>query len=566
MFNSARSEDSTVVSKGPCPDCGSTDNLTTYSDGHQFCFTPGCGYKKGTRSTMDQDEPEVSSKTPSRAIPFDLSFTPDGLKKRGLKADTLKRFGYFRTRIKDKDRDIAPYYNMLGEMVYQKARTPDKEFYFEALVDDPPSPSRCQLFGQHAWGERNDRMVVVTEGELDAMSVAQETNFKFPVVSIPMGVSSAEAACKANFMWLSRFDKVVLWMDNDEPGQSVVADIANLFEPGTVFNIRHPDAKDASDLLQAGQAGEVYKSVYGASLWAPGGIVNAAACVEDVLTPEAEMIIDYPWPILQEKTRGIRTKEVTYHIAGTGVGKTSSLVELQHHCLMNDIKVGIMRFEDTRGKLQLDIMSRHIKRRLHLDPLDEKEMRKLHKQLFASGLVEMFDPEKADWKLDALLGYVRYMAKGLDCRVIWLDPLSFFVTTAKEDSERLAYDRLAFEFAKIVKQCDVALQVSHHLSGDRAGGGKSFEEGRQVSLNNVRGSAAISQYSMNVLAYERDQQGERPDLTQIRSLKCRFTGWTGTADVLKWNEEEGTNLPTDEALPSSEESERTTFGPAHEEY
>lgn len=556
-------EDSTVVRKGPCPDCGSIDNLTTYSDGHQYCFTPGCGYKKGTRTDMD-DEPQTAHKTPSKAVPFDLSFTPDGLTKRGIKSKTLQRFGYFRTKIKGKDRDIAPYYNLLGEMVYQKYRTPEKEFFFQPLVDEVPSPTQCQLFGQHVWGERNDRMVVITEGELDALSVAQETGFKFPVVSIPMGVSSAVASLKTNFQWLDRFEKIVLWMDNDEPGQSVVAAMAQLFEPGKVYNVKHPEAKDASELVQEGQAGEVYKAVYGATLWAPGGIVNAADCVDDILEASATTIIDVPWPITQEMMRGLRGKEYTLHVAGTGVGKTSILVELQHHLLQNGIKFGVMRFEDDRRKLQIDLMSRHVKRRLHLDPFDDEEMKKLHKKLFSGGLVEMFDPEKADWKLDALLGYVRYMAQGLDCKIIILDPLSFFVTSAAEQNERKAIDRLAYEFSRMVKQCDLSLHISHHLSGDRDGTGKSFEEGRQVSLNNIRGSAGLGHFAMNVLAYERDQQGERPDLTQIRVLKCRFTGRTGTSDVLKWDELEGTNLPTDEQLPTNDGEE--SFGPVPEDY
>lgn len=555
-------EDSTVVSKGPCPDCGSNDNLATYSDGHQFCFTPGCGIKKGSSSDMDT-EPR-RSKPPSSAIPFDLTSIPEGLKKRGLKTDTLKKFGYFRTTVKGNSRDIAPYYNLMGEMVYQKYRTPAKEFFFQPLVADAPSPARCMLFGQQLWGERNDRMVVITEGELDALSVAQETNFKFPVVSIPMGVSSAVASLKTNFLWLDRFEKIILWMDNDEPGQSVVPEMAQVFEPGKVYNIKHPEAKDASDLLQSGQNGEVYKAVYGASLWAPGGIVDAADCVEDVIGDEGESLTTLPWPIAQDMMRGLRAKEYTLHVAGTGIGKTSILVELQNHLLWQGIRFGVMRFEDTRRKLQLDLMSRSVKRRLHLDPLDEAAMRKLHKKLFAGGLVKMFDPEKADWKIDALLGYVRYMAQGLDCKVIILDPLSFFVTSAAEHDERKAIDKLAYEFARMVKQCDVSLHVSHHLSGDRTGSGKSFEEGRQISLNNIRGSAGLAQYAMNVLAYERDQQGQRPDLTQIRVLKCRHTGQTGTADVLKWNEFEGTNLPTDEPFPTCDSEDSS--GSAQQEY
>ncbi|WP_266031202.1 toprim domain-containing protein [Brucella intermedia] len=507
--------------------------------------------------------PSSPPKAPDSAIPFTSDFMPKGLAKRGLKLDTLRRCGYFVHQERGNTRHVANYYDQSGEMALQKFRDPEKNFWFSSVKEHAPQPKACQLYLQNIWGEKYDRKVVITEGELDALTVAQETNFKIAVVSIPAGVGSALESLKANYRWLDRFEEIILWMDNDEPGQSVVNDCARLFEPGKVKTIKVPGVKDASELLQAGKGGDVYAAVYAATTWSPQGIVNAADCVNDVMNPEATVIAKYPFPILQDKTTGILSKEVVYHVAGTGIGKTSIIVEIQNALLEQNIKFGVIRFEDTRGKAQLDLISRAVKDRLHLRRRPPEEMATLHAKVFGDGLVELFDPETAEWTWEAMKGYIRYMVKALGCRVVFVDPLSFLVAGLNEKDERKALDHVAYELSRLVKQMDFNLQIAHHLN---RGEGKAFEEGGEISLKNIRGSAGVANFSMSVFAYERNQQGERPDLTRIRILKNRWAGWTGIADTLKWDDMQGLQEPTDEPYPDSNNKGEATpaFGQVQE--
>lgn len=546
-----------VVSKGPCPECGSKDNLATYADGHQFCYTPGCGLQR--RGQLDNDEaaPTKSVSTSKKTedfVPFTSEHMASGIKARKLSQETVSRYGYFLHKERGKLLHVAPYYDPQGQLAYQKYRNRDKDFWFQEVVEDSPQSKKCQLFGQHVWGEKHDKKVVVTEGELDAMSVAQATKFKVPAVSIIQGVGSAVSSLKANYRWLDRFDEIILWMDNDEQGQSVIAECASLFEPGKVKTIKVEGSKDASEMVQNGREGDVYAAVWSATVWAPTGIVNAANCASDMDEPAAVTIAPYPWPELQERTGGIREKEVVYHVAGTGIGKTSMIVEVQTRLLKEGVKFGVMRFEDTRQKTQMDLMSRRAEKRLHLEDDSAKHkklIRELHTKVFSGGLVELFDPESASWDFDSLLGYIRYMVKALDCRVIFIDPLSFLVAAVNESDERKALDHVAYQFSRYVKQLGVNLQVTHHLN---RGDGRAHEEGGTISLKNIRGSAGIANFSMAVFAYERNQQGERPDLTRIRVLKNRHTGWTGIADILKWDDQRGTQESTDEEYPEDSNS------------
>lgn len=551
-----------VISKGYCSDCGSDDNLVTYGDGHRYCYTPGCGKKSsvnldGSESTTPRKK--ETKVQPSNAVPFTTEHMPAGLTARGLSKETLSKFGYFVHKESGKALQVAPYYSQAGQFAYQKYRDKDKNFWFTQLSDDAPKTRDLQLFGQHVWGEKHDKKVVITEGEIDAMSVAQAMKWKVPVVSIVGGADSAEQSLKANYRWLDRFEEIILWFDNDEPGQKVVPESASLFTPGKVKTIKVEGFKDASELLQQGKDGEIYSAVWGASVWAPEGIVNAKDCGEDFDKPAAIKLANYPWPIINEKTRGILAKEVIYLVAGTGVGKTTHIVEIQNQLLEEGVKFGVMRFEDDRQKAMLDVMSRRVGRRLHLEAIDKPDsayLKSLHAETFKSGLMEMFDPETADWSFDGILGYIRYMAKALDCKVVFLDPLSFIVAAVNTTNQVQALDHVAYKFSQAAKQLGINLIVTHHLN---RGEGKAFEEGGEISLKNIRGSAGIANFSMGVFGFERNQQGQRPDLARIRGLKHRFSGWTGIGDTLKWDPDKGYYEPTDEPYPDSGGSE---FGEA----
>lgn len=551
---------SVVVSKGPCPDCGSGDNLVTYGDGHQFCFSPGCGLKRRSEGAI-MDATEVRQKDPEAAKPYTELHMTAGLRTRRITLETLRKGGYF----VDADKDhVCNYYAQNGSLSHQKYRNKDKDFWFVDVGGLGVRTKTLQMYLQPYWGEKHDKRLVITEGELDALSVAQATNWKTPVVSVVQGVASAVDCVKANYRWIDRFDEIILWMDNDEPGQKVVPEIASLFPPGRVKVVRVEGVKDASDLLQAERPGDIMAAIFAATTWSPDGIINAANCADDMDEVEGAKIADYPWPKLQDMTRGILESEVVYHVGGTGIGKTSIIVEIQHNLLKQGIKFGVMRFEDTRKKAQLDLMSRQAERRLHLEPTTKEMRRELHAKVFGSGLVELLDPETADWSFEAILGYARYMLKALDCAVVFIDPLSFLVAASQERDERKALDHVAYQLARLVKQNRGNLQICHHLS---RGEGKAHEEGGEISLKHIRGSAGVANFSMAVFGYERNQQGERPDLSRIRVLKNRFAGTTGLADTLKWNDFAGTLTATDEPYPEDGGERGGGFGraAAHEQ-
>lgn len=543
-----------VVSKGPCPKCGSSDANVTYADGHEHCFSAGCGYFKKAGAP---DKP-ASAARPHGGGGGELlreeAITYGDLKARGISSATAKRFGIGTSHYNKSSVHVYPYYDIeLRGVVAQKLRFPNKDFVVLKGEGYPKNLNKAALFGRHVFGDKFDRTVVITEGELDAASVAQAVDFKIACVSINTGADGAAASIKANYLWLDRFEDVVLFLDDDEPGRLAAEEAANLFKVGKVRIARMPGYKDPSAALQAGRPGDITTAVYAATAWRPRGIVNAAANPSDVMARRTkQQAYRYPdfLPVLQDMTGGIVLGEVIYHVAGTGVGKSTVLREIQYGLIQQGAKIAVLSFEDTVRDAKMGLMSVAASERLLLVPepdpetateeefkaYDEK-MLKVHASVFGGGKVELFDAETAEWTMKAILGYIRYCAKALDCEVIFIDPLSFVAAGIELTAdERRVLDMVAGELAKLAKELGINLQISHHLKRTV---GVPHEEGAPTSLNELRSSGGLANFAMCVIGWERNNQaeGDAWRIMRARVIKAaRRVGRTGLADTIYFND------------------------------
>ena len=141
---------------------------------------------------------------------------------------------------------------------------------------------------------------------------------------------------------------------------------------------------------------------------------------------------------------------------------------------------------------------------------------------------------------DEILARVRFMAQALDCKWICLDHLSILVSGQEDTDERKSIDILMTKLRSLVEQTGICLLLVSHLR--RPSGDRGHEDGREVTLSHLRGSASIGHLSDSVIALERNQQEDDPILsntTTIRILKNRYTGDTGVATHLFYNKDTG---------------------------
>jgi twinkle protein len=140
--------------------------------------------------------------------------------------------------------------------------------------------------------------------------------------------------------------------------------------------------------------------------------------------------------------------------------------------------------------------------------------------------------------IDVLLAKIRYMAKGLQVDFLILDHVSIVVSGFASDDERKNLDMLMTKLRSLVEETGIGVIAISHLRRPPDG---SYNEGKQVSLSSLRGSAGIEQLSDTVVALERDQQAEEgvKDISTIRVLKNRTVGILGEAGKVKYIHDTG---------------------------
>lgn len=520
-------ESEIVQAHVPCEECGSSDGATIYTD-HKFCFvcekwTPLDGSTGGTRNMSHKKLPIIST--------GDMEVK--ALKARGITSDTCRKFHYYTTKDDwGKTIQVATYFKD-GEIAFQKTRDKDKNFIIRGK-------SEHVFFGQHLFS--GGRKLVITEGEIDCLTVSQVQGNKYPVVSIPFGCKSAVDTFKENIEWLQGFQEVIVMFDMDEAGKKAVESVSGILPPHKL-KIASLPLKDPNECLLANQPDTIINAIWGAKEYRPDGLVNAKDLKDVFFSEETEIkSYDFPWsPELNKLTLGSRKGEMTLVTAGTGIGKSTMAREIALKLKMQDgLKVGMVMLEENPKKTLRDLMSVYCQKPLHLmwNTVDKEELKPVYDVVFGDGNFVLYD-HFGSIEGGSLLDKIRFLITGEGCDFVIFDHISIAVSGLDESAgdERKCIDRLMTNLRALIEETGAGIIVVSHL---RKGDTKSvpFEQGGIISLDDLRGSGTLKQLPDTVLALERNQQADDEDaksLMKVRVLKCRFTGNTGLAGYVRFN-------------------------------
>ncbi|WP_052286000.1 DnaB-like helicase C-terminal domain-containing protein [Azorhizobium caulinodans] len=462
------------------------------------------------------------------------------LGKRKISEETCRKWGYRVGDYNGQTVHIADYWNPEGtEVVAQKVRFPNKDFTITGKMKE------AGLYGQHLWRDKG-KMIVVTEGEIDALTVSQLQDNRWPVVSIPHGAKGAKKALSKHLEWLLGFDTIILFFDADEEGRRAVEECAPLFPPGRCKVARMADFKDPSDAHQAGKSAQIIDAIWGAKVYRPDGVLSGSE-LWDALTTDDELVetATYPWDGVNTITHGLRRAELVTITAGSGVGKSAVVREIAHHLLREGETVGMLMLEESVKRTARGLMGIALNRPVHLDmtpwaelPEEERQARRqAYEAVIGNDRLYLYD-HFGSTEVDNLLNRVRYLAKGCECGWIILDHLSIVVSGLDDGDERKAIDVAMTKLRTLVQETGVGLIMVSHLR--RPSGDRGHEQGAETSLSQLRGSHSIAQLSDMVIGLERDQQDEKTkDITTVRILKNRFSGETGIATHLLYSKDTG---------------------------
>lgn len=526
--------ESEFVAHVECEKCGSRDNAALYSDGHSYCF--GCGDWQG-----DGEAPTERKKGAANQELIEGDYVP--IRSRGLSEETCRKFGY---KVgKDKNGNtvhLATYRDKDGVPCAQKVRTKDKKF---SIVGDAKAMT---LFGSHLWGAGGKKLTV-SEGEIDSMTISQVQAHQYATVSLVNGAQSAKRVMLQNYDYVTNFQEVILFFDDDEPGRAAAFEVAEALPVGLCKIASMPQYKDANEALCAGDAKAIVTAIHQAREYRPDGIVNASD-LRSVIS-EADIIspIQYPYDALNQISKGIRPSSLVTIAAGSGTGKSTFVREIMYHIQQNGFKVGMMMLEETTKRTAQGMVGLHLNKNITVDPdaATKEEIEDAYDDMLKDNPFYLFD-HFGSTDLNIIVQRIQFMARALGCQVICLDHVSVLVSgmTGEVADERRLVDSLVTRLRTEVQALGICLLMVSHLK--RPSGDLGHEQGHRVSLNHLRSSHSLAQLSDQVIGLEIDREDPTSGMRNLVMLKNRHTGEVGHCGVLQYNKTTGRLTDADKSF------------------
>eukprot|EP00602_Paraphysomonas_sp_CaronLab_P009375 CAMPEP_0185037728 /NCGR_PEP_ID=MMETSP1103-20130426/32532_1 /TAXON_ID=36769 /ORGANISM="Paraphysomonas bandaiensis, Strain Caron Lab Isolate" /LENGTH=478 /DNA_ID=CAMNT_0027575839 /DNA_START=143 /DNA_END=1576 /DNA_ORIENTATION=+ len=387
------------------------------------------------------------------------------------------------------------------------------------------------FFGWHVV-RATDTEIVITEGEFDAMAVAQAIStlkkdhdmYKLPVVSLPNGASSLPPGLLPR---LERFSKIYLWMDNDESGHVAAEKFSRKLGIRRCVVVR-PDQnmqdppKDANDALR-------HRSVKGHKLiidmLQKAKQINHSKLstfadyrleVMNLLTRPRSVISGTPTkslPALTKITKGFREGELVVFTGPTGAGKTTLLSQISLDFARTGAPTLWGSFEIKNPLLMAKMMQQYHKDG-NLSLLDEEKLEHVADQFNALPFV--FMNFHGGSNLSEILDAMEFAVYQYDIKHIILDNLQFMMSreSGRFSSKFDAQDSAIESFRKFCtdKMVNVFLVIHPRKEDDTT----------PLQMASILGTAKATQESDVVIILQRVEGS-----TYIDVKKNRYDGQLG---------------------------------------
>jgi len=242
----------------------------------------------------------------------------------------------------DGNKIIFPFIRVDGSLAMVKTRDSS------AGAKPMPTAAGCEkiLFGWQSIRE-DAREVVITEGEIDALSVA---SLKFPALSVPFGggAGNKQDWIENEYDNLDRFEKIYLCTDMDAPGEEAAQAIAERLGRHRCYRVSLP-RKDANECLVEGMTHDEFAALLkAAKTYDPEGLKLPSAFADQVVSlfyPEGKRIgYSTPYSKLDGKLM-FRHGEVSIWSGDSGAGKSQILSDCAVHWVSQDARICLSSLE-----------------------------------------------------------------------------------------------------------------------------------------------------------------------------------------------------------------------------
>ena len=502
-----------VCKRGSCGERGRLNELTEFLGDQSIAEKPQVGL------------PSAKKKKKIKPLDFELLPRTEQIdiyfNRRRITTDTLTHFNISA----DMNGNIVFPFYMNKSLVYLKfrqPRKPDKES--KAPKEWASRDTVPILFGMDLCDPQLHEPLVITEGQIDAMAVyeAGYTN----VVSVPSGCENFDWI-EPCWDWLEQFKTIVIFGDNDEPGQKMVQTLVRRLDEARCKIVKNYPAKpsgneckDPNEVLYFSGAAAIVECIENAEAVPLKGVIRLADVVPRDPT-QVERIKTFI-PKLDECLNGLEEAAVTLFTGKSGHGKSTVTGLL----LLNAIEQGhsVCAYSGELSKYQFQQWinlqaagSEWIT--LKYDPVKEKQvpivdpgaqariMEWYRDSFYLFDNTEIFEENQAE----AILQVFTMMARRYGCKLFLVDN----ILTALSDSEREI--EAQGKFINALKR--FALRYNAHVLF--VAHARKTQLGMAIQQDDVSGNSALIKLSTNAVV------AERPNL---RVLKARDAGINTTIE------------------------------------
>lgn len=418
----------------------------------------------------------------------------------------------------DKENMILPSYGPDGKELMQIKKIGLVRRGGKKIVSTEKGCAPC-LFGWQAIGPR-ERSVVITEGEIDAMSWA---SYGFPALSVPFGAGNLDWL-EHEFENLSRFDEIILSFDDDEAGQKNVSSIMRRLGMHRVKSVKLP-MKDMNEWLVK----------YSPAVEEIEILIAEAYTMHPVQFVDVTHYVDEAYRSITGEKSGIRTKifgdslrfrdsETTLWTGTSGHGKSTLLSELCLEFAAKGERVAVASMEmPIHQQIKKLAYQYHCTSKLSLSSVQDTVafLKGRYYPLDVYGMVTV----------SKLLELMEYAVRRYNCRHVVIDSIMKLDVSGDDyDAQRIAMNTLTtFAHSHNIH----AHVVAHPRKGDN--------DRSAVGLLDVKGSGDLINQPDNVVVVWRNKvkeqaissgrEGNGPD-SRIIIEKQRATGELAEIDLM----------------------------------
>jgi len=444
------------------------------------------------------------------------------LEKRRLRGDSLAQYG-IKVGVDTKDgktpKTVYFPFTSDGKIAKYKIKLLDRKVMWSV-----GSSKDLDLFGWEQAKASGARRLIITEGEWDSPALTRifeihtkaEYKDNIPAVCSLINGSGTAGKDLARLAPKIRrhFQDISFCFDDDDAGKLAVEAAMKVFPEAT--NITLP-SKDANACIIDGTT----RGAFSAAQFRAEKPKNSSLVLADTLFEEAKVPAEYgvswPWAVMTEKTRGIRTGETIYIAAGEKLGKSELVNAIGGHLIKeHGWKIFLAKPEEAVKKT-VKMLAGKLVGKVFTDPHIP------------------FDDDAYDKACDIMRGNVQLLgvyqhvcwenlradictAASWGAKAVFIDPLTC-LTNGMSSSER--NDKLMAigqELAALALDLDIVIFIFAHLNKPAAGS-TPWDRGGKITTNYFAGSSGMARSCNYAIGMEGNKDPDLPEEEQnVRKL------------------------------------------------